>query len=101
MDRTAVPYDFSLKVVGFFVCPETKEGSEEHTRKIAPHIYVQGSSLLYSLAMEYLRNITAAGPYGPFILPTYSFVPSDLKAGRNNPKMFYVGKSPFDKGLVN
>jgi len=101
MDKSSVPYDLSLHLVGFFLCPGTKEAPEEEVKKVVPLIYVQGASLLYALATEYLRNITAAGPYGPYLLPSYTFVPSSLKSRRDNPKMFFVGKGPYDKGLVN
>ncbi|MBN1332208.1 MAG: hypothetical protein JW971_00460 [Synergistales bacterium] len=101
MNKAFVPYDFSLHLVGFFLCPRTKELPEEEVKKIVPLIYVQGASLLYALATEYLRNITSAGPYGPYLLPSYTFVPSGLKAGRSNPKMFFVGKGPYGPGMVN
>lgn len=101
VDRSKIPYDFSLSLEGFFVCPGMKEASDENRKRFAPLIYVQGSSLLYSMATEYLRNITAAGPYGPYLLPSYSFIPSDLKADSKRPKGIYLKRSPDDKGLVN
>lgn len=101
IDRSKISYDFSLSLEGFFVCPGMKEASDENRKKFAPLIYVQGSSLLYCMATEYLRNITAAGPYGPYLLPSYSFVPTDLKADLKKTKGIYVKRTPGDKGMVN
>jgi preprotein translocase subunit SecB len=101
VDRTKIPYDIALSVEGFFVCPATGDGTDEQKKKLAPMIYVQGASLLYAMATEYLRNITAAGPYGPFILPSYSFAPADLKVGQKKGHGVYVKPTSNDKGLVN
>ena len=72
------PYDFFISITGFFTCPSTEEECGETLGKLAPLIYVNGSSLLYSMAREYVRNITSGGPYGQYLLPTFRFNPEDI-----------------------
>ena len=68
--ETNTPYVFSLKLVGFFkvadAYPETQ---------VERLVQTNGPSVLYSIARELVREQTARGPDGPFILPTASFVP--------------------------
>jgi len=42
-------------------------------------LYVNGATMMYTSAREYLRIISAPGPYGPIILPTWRFSPEDIK----------------------
>ena len=62
------PYEFEIKLVGFFRC-NNKPGD------VPTEVFVQtnGSSILFGIARELLRSLTAAGPWGELILPTVSF----------------------------
>lgn len=67
--ETNTPYIFSLKLVGSFDVSETfPEPAVERL------VHTNGPSVLYSIARELVREQTARGPDGPFILPTASFV---------------------------
>ena len=68
-DRRRVPYNFAIDVEGFFLASG---------EIVASMVYTRGAPMLYAIVTEYLRNITAAGPYGSLILPLYDFPPGDL-----------------------
>ena len=63
-----VPYFFKVKLVGLFHF-RTGEGD------VTPEVFVQtnGSSILYGIAREILRGLTAVGPWDNMLLPTVSF----------------------------
>jgi preprotein translocase subunit SecB len=63
------PYFFTLELVGFFRV-ETSY-LEDRVQRL---IQTNGPSLLFGIAREVLRNLTAHGPHPPMILPTASFV---------------------------
>ncbi len=59
-------YRVHLVVVGFFeVSPKWPEPEKL--------ILINGASILYSAAREYLLTITSRGPWGALMLPTVSF----------------------------
>jgi preprotein translocase subunit SecB len=81
--ETNTPYLFSLRLVGVFSVSD-----EFHKPSVERLVKTNGPSVLYSIARELVREQTARGPDGPFILPTASFVPdpppatdSDAPAG--------------------
>ena len=63
------PYEFHITIYGVFTCQDGVLGTEEETR----FVQVNGSSMLYGMAREHIRALTAAGPWGEIILPTISF----------------------------
>jgi preprotein translocase subunit SecB len=63
------PYEFRLSLVGIFACQDGVLDKEKETR----FVQVNGSSMLYGMAREHIRALTAAGPWGAIILPTMSF----------------------------
>jgi len=67
--ETNTPYLFSLRLVGIF-----EVSDEFHKPSIERLVQTNGPSVLYSIARELVREQTARGPDGPFILPTASFV---------------------------
>lgn len=101
VDRTKIPYDFDLSLSGFFFCPGTEELEEKNIRIVAPVIYVNGSSILFATAREYLRNITSAGPYGPVILPGHNFRPTDLEGRSDGLKGTYVDSGHYGDKVIN
>lgn len=62
-------YRFRLRVVGFFRW--STEGQPED--QVAQIVAVNGASILYSSAREYLLMITSRAPWGQLSLPTMSF----------------------------
>lgn len=66
---TNTPYIFSLKLVGFFEVSKTFDPNV-----VERLVHTNGPSVLYSIAREIVREQTARGPDGPFILPTASFL---------------------------
>jgi preprotein translocase subunit SecB len=101
VDRTKILYDFDLSLTGLFICPGTEELEEKKIRMLAPVIYVNGSSILFATAREYLRNITSAGPYGPVILPGHNFRPTDLERHRDGLKGTYVDSGHSGDKVIN
>jgi preprotein translocase subunit SecB len=68
-DRT-VPYRGRVKVVGIFeVRPDCPDKDEI--------VRINGGSLLYSAAREFVLSITSRGPNPPLLLPTIRFLPED------------------------
>lgn len=69
-DEQNFPYEFNISMLGFFTIQEIQDAEKE-----LRFVEVNGSSTLYGMAREQIRVITAAGPWGPMILPTLSFYP--------------------------
>lgn len=64
-----LPYAFHISILGIFdfldgtAAPETEER----------FVQTNGSSILFAMAREQVRALTAAGPWGTVLLPTVSF----------------------------
>ena len=65
-----IPYAIHLIAVGMFSVDKNWPDPEKLLR-------VNGASILYSSAREFLINITSRGPWAPMILPTISFLPAE------------------------
>jgi preprotein translocase subunit SecB len=70
------PYRVHLHTVGAFSFAAGTLSELEKARLLA----VTGVSILYSQAREYLLILTARGPWGPFQLPTVSFIDNEPHA---------------------
>lgn len=64
-----VPYRIELEAVGFFEVAEDVPNEAAGTI-----IHNNGASILYSSAREFLLTMTGRGPWGPFCLPTVTFM---------------------------
>ena len=75
--ETNTPYIFSLTLVGYFEVSKTFDPNV-----VERLVHTNGPSVLYSIARELVREQTARGPDGPFILPTASFLtaPAEIAA---------------------
>jgi len=69
------PYAINIVASGAFA-PVSVEDSPE---RIAKLVGVTGSSILYSAVRELVLLLTGRGQYGPFMLPTQSFVNLDFR----------------------
>lgn len=69
-DESSFPYKLSLSIMGFFEVEESF--FEKDQGKIAD---INGSSILYGAAREFILSITARGRFGSFTLPTTTFIP--------------------------
>lgn len=63
------PYEFRISMVGIFGCNNTVIKDEKEAR----FVRVNGSSMLYGIAREQIRTLTAASPWGAILIPTISF----------------------------
>jgi preprotein translocase subunit SecB len=66
-EKQRIPYSIELAVIGFFrVSPDWPD----------PHklLEINGASILYAAAREFIITITSRGPWGAFMLPTASFL---------------------------
>lgn len=62
-----VPYDIDIQVIGSFsISPDV----QLETEAMDHLVHINGSSMLYSAAREYVMIVTGRGPYGPYQLPT-------------------------------
>ena len=70
------PYSFCLNLVGVvcWVGPEVPED------KLETIVRTNGPSMLYGVAREVARDLTARGPFQPLMLPSVSFIPGTLLA---------------------
>lgn len=67
--KAKIPYKIKLECVGLFkVSPNVKEDM------MGTLVRVNGTSILYSSAREFLLLITGRGPWDPFYLPTTNFL---------------------------
>jgi preprotein translocase subunit SecB len=69
IDEETSRYHFRLRVIGFFRW-SAEAGPEDDTARV---VAVNGASILYSSAREYLLMITSRAPWGQLRLPTMSF----------------------------
>lgn len=69
-------YRYRLRVVGFF----RWTGADEAEAEVAQLVAVNGASILYSSAREFLLLVTSRMPWGRLSLPTVSF--ADVEPGR-------------------
>jgi len=67
-------YRFRLRVVGFF----RWGGGETPNAEVAQLVAVNGASILYSSAREFLLLLTSRMPWGQLSLPTLSFADVEL-----------------------
>jgi len=69
IDDEASRYRFRLRVIGFFRWSTERQPEDQ----VAQIVAVNGASILYSSAREYLLMITSRAPWGQLSLPTMSF----------------------------
>ncbi len=65
------PYSFGMNLIGV-VC---WVGPEQPEDKIGTLLRTNGPSMLYGVAREMGRDLTARGPFPPLVLPSVSFIP--------------------------
>jgi preprotein translocase subunit SecB len=72
-----MPYELELQIVGFFGVDASCE--QELSRELA---VVNGSSILFGTAREFLRNLTSSGPHPAIVLPAVSFTDPAGESGQ-------------------
>lgn len=65
------PYSFCLNLVGV-IC---WVGPEQPEDKLEAILRTNGPSMLYGVAREMARDLTARGPFPALVLPSVSFIP--------------------------
>jgi preprotein translocase subunit SecB len=63
------PYKFNITVLGFFTCLQPFQSPLQEEG----FVKTNGSSMLYGIAREIIRSLTASGPWFGLLLPTLSF----------------------------
>lgn len=83
------PYAFSLEMVGFF---EVAGGfPEEKTEQL---VRTNGATMLYGIAREIVRDLTARGPHAALVLPSVSFFePFKKTAAQESPTQAAASES--------
>lgn len=76
-----LPYIIDLKSFAFLESLPLNQTID--TEKLSELIFINGATMMYASAREYLRMITGSGPYGPLVLPTWRFSPEDMKPVTN------------------
>lgn len=66
-EESLLPYTVSIVVVGMFRVAEDWDDPVKM-------ILVNGASILYSAAREFIITITSRGPWSPLIIPAYNFL---------------------------
>jgi len=72
-EKKKIPYSIHLIAVGLFSVSKEWEDPEKLLK-------INGASILYSSAREFIITITSRGPWPPVLLPTISFIPAEEKA---------------------
>lgn len=70
-----MPYALELQIVGFFTVDPSC--AADISRDLA---VINGSSILFGTAREFLRNLTSAGPHPAIVLPAVSFTEPAAKS---------------------
>lgn len=65
-----IPYGFTVKLWGAFAPAKSLPASSR--RQV---LFTTGSSILYGVAREIVRDVTSRGPFATLMLPTMSFYP--------------------------
>jgi preprotein translocase subunit SecB len=68
-EQKKIPYSIHLVAVGLFSVSKEWEDPEKLLK-------INGASILYSSAREFIITITSRGPWPPVLLPTVSFIPA-------------------------
>lgn len=74
--RGTFPYKIKLELGGFFITNKSDQYTEDTLRAI---VYINGASMLYGVAREYIFMATCHNMCGPFMLPSVSFRPDSDK----------------------
>lgn len=69
------PYSFSVELEGYFSV--SRHFDEAGTQKL---LRTNGAAILYGVAREMIRSLTAHGPYMPAFLPSVGFRPAEPEA---------------------
>jgi preprotein translocase subunit SecB len=75
-----VPYRFAAEIVGSFIVQATYR--EDYAERL---VKTNGSSMLYGILREVIRDATARGPYAALILPSTSFYEPQDQRSENAP----------------
>ena len=70
-----IPYSYSLEMVGLF-----ETASEFPADKVERLVKTNGSTMLYGVAREVVRELTSKGPRDGPVLPSVSFFEPEKKA---------------------
>lgn len=83
-EKGAFPYSISLDIGGIFEARPTETCTEDKLKAI---MYINGATILYGVAREYIYMATCHNMCGPFMLPSVSFAssPSQQKV-KSKPK---------------
>jgi len=73
------PYEFRVIITGYCRCMVESISAEEQEEMVR----VNGSSMLYGVVREVVRENTARGPWQPILLPTISFFRPSEESGEN------------------
>lgn len=71
-EKGTFPYNISLDIGGVFEAKATERCPDEKLKGV---VYVNGPTILYGIAREYLFMATCHNMCGPFMLPSVSFAP--------------------------
>lgn len=83
------PYIIDIELGGVFEAKATEKCPEE---KLKGAVYINGASILYGVAREYIYMATCHNMCGPFMLPSISFAP-DPKSSETQAKKKALPKS--------
>jgi len=85
-----IPYAIHLIAVGMFSVDKDWPDPEKLLR-------INGASILYSSAREFLITITSRGPWAPMVLPTISFLPVEENKNKEPKKIKTTKKTKSTK----
>ncbi|MDD2388987.1 MAG: protein-export chaperone SecB [Desulfobacterales bacterium] len=71
-EKSKIPYSIRLVVVGLFTVNEKFPDPNKLLK-------INGASMLYSAAREFVITVTSRGPWPHVVIPTVSFLPQDKK----------------------
>lgn len=82
------PYVFTVELFGFL-----RVHPKYPAEKMEQLVQTNGPALLYGIAREVVRDLTARGPFSPMILPTASFVPDPKEVAEDAEKPVLAEKA--------
>jgi len=81
LEESGSPYELDFQIVGFFQV--SNDYPADNMEKL---VGINGTSMLYSSARDFVMTISSRGPWPPIFLPTVSYGPPSTPAAKREPK---------------
>lgn len=81
MEESGSPYELDFQIVGFF-----QVSDDYPADKMEKLVGINGTSMLYSSARDFIMTISSRGPWPPIFLPTVTYGQPSAQDANKEPK---------------